>query len=76
VRKFTEDQVLEIIDDAFHTLAIDSRWAAQDYVKEKFFTSTNTASMPCLMFAGVNEQCDVFGDGRCGSVACNLARHT
>lgn len=36
--------------------------------------TTNKQSMPCLMHAGVNESCDVFGDGRCGSVACQLAR--
>ena len=39
-------------------------------------SSSNTASMPCLMYAGINEQCDVFGEGRCGSAPCNLSRHT
>jgi hypothetical protein len=44
VRLFNEEQVLEIIDDAFHRFAIDSRWEAQEYIKENFFTSTTCAS--------------------------------
>lgn len=36
--------------------------------------ANNSRVMPCLMYAGTNEQCDTFGDGRCGSAACQLAR--
>jgi hypothetical protein len=48
VRLFNEEQVLEMIDDAFHRFAIDSRWEAQEYIKENFFTSTNKQSTPFI----------------------------
>jgi hypothetical protein len=44
------------------------------HISEALPKAPNKQIMPCLMYAGVNEQCDVFGDGRCGSLPCQLAR--
>ena len=35
----------------------------------------NIRVMQCRVFCGVNEQCDVFGEGRCGGNPCMLALH-
>lgn len=56
-----------------YCLASDA-WFAAFKAMDENFTANNNRVMPCLMYAGVNEQCDVLGDGRCGSVACQLAR--
>jgi hypothetical protein len=39
-----------MIDDAFHTYANDSRWEAQEYIKEKFFTANNSQITQCCSF--------------------------
>ena len=59
--------------DTISCLYCDVTFAANE-IGTNAAQPNNSRIMPCLMYAGVNEQCDVFGDGRCGSVACNLAR--
>ena len=75
----------EAFEDLYYPLAAGTNhgkfddfcrgWRAAIENAEALKPSHNSRVMPCLMYAGVNEQCDVFHDNqRCGSVACQLAR--
>lgn len=36
---FNEEQILEMIDDVFHRYCIDSRYEAQEYIKDNYFNN-------------------------------------
>ena len=71
---------VEIVDRAIDHLCrgqdtVDAWLRIKAALAESTNSSHNSRVMPCLMYAGCGEQCDVFHDGqRCGSVACQLAR--
>ena len=70
---------VEIVDRAIDHLCrgqdtVDAWLRIKAALAESTNSSHNSRVMPCLMYAGVLEGCDVFGDGKCGCTPCQLAQ--